>query len=165
MDKTTILQKESLNNFILNHSNLLNEDLIKSIMQQLLSLVDSLHSNNFLIGDINQAQIFIAPNGKLVLFPNGDFEKIRKSDLNFKEFSSEMWMIGIMFMKLAKLISQNKNLNLYRLIQIVSEGDVIEEIKISKDAWDLMKRLLSKKPRNRITASRALLHDWFKLSV
>ena len=75
--------------------------------------------------------------------------------------NSELWIIGIVFLKLAKHLTNQKKINFFRLLQFISEGETIECLNISRNGWDILKKLLSKNPKERISAQIALSHEWF----
>jgi len=145
------------------HSQMISEDFLKTIMRQILLAVESIHEKKLLIGELSLDQIFISVETNII-----KLEPLDQVDISSKmkekigeKISSEMWKLGILFLMLAKHISDRKNLNLFKLLQMISSGDIVEEIQISLNAWDLMKKLLSKKPKERISAKLALMHEWF----
>lgn len=107
--------------------------------------------------------IYISHENNLVRLEMLDKMQIasKKKEKSNETIAAEIWMIGIMFLKLAKHLSKHKNINMFKVLQIVSNGDSVEELPLSKNAWDLVKKMLSKKPKERISPANSLDHEWF----
>lgn len=108
------------------------------------------------LSEINQDEIFICKTSKHVFFKTLSPVPSRNKK---EDLSRLIWSIGLLFLKMASILSK-VNFNQLKLIQMVSDGNAIDEIEISKTAWNLLKKLLIKDPRKRISAKEALLHEW-----
>lgn len=156
--KTAQENSISLKNFMKFHSSLITEPLIKTITWQLLSTIKLLQAKRRFIKEFDTKQIFLNLETHQL-----HFNILEADDDNYEEeIKSNLWVIGILFLKMAKFISKNNRLNQFKLIQMVSEGNSIEEIEISDNAWSLLKGLLSKNPKFRVSADIALCHQFFE---
>lgn len=148
----------SLKIFMKNYSSLITEPLIKSITWQLLSTIKLLQAKQRFIKEFHTKQIFINLETQQL-----HFNILEAYDDNYEEeIKSNLWVIGMLFLKMAKFISKNNDLNQFKLIKMVSEGNSIEEIEISENAWTLLKGLLCKNPKDRVSVDIALSHQFFE---
>lgn len=156
-----------LSTIMVSSQEIITEQFLKLLMKYLLSTVHFYHKMNLGFGLLKLQDIWVSSDlksFKLVRKDRVRFEQMNSKTKHIGEsFSEEIWMIGIIFLKLAKGLSHdNRNLNILRLLQLISEGNQLEEISLSLAAWDLLKKLLKKRPIERISARKALLHDWLK---
>lgn len=124
------------------------EDSIKKIAKLILNGIKYIHSRGYSHGSIMLEHIYlsITCNGPAVCI--GGFGKCHKVDLDDNE---DIFGFGTV---LYQLFSQNT-------IKI----GVIDELLISEEAKDLLKKCLSTNPKSRISIDNALNHKWFSTSL
>ena len=143
----------------------INEELIRTILRKILAEMRQMHQNQISLGKLNMEQIFVSHDAKIIkleLLQPEDFS-LKIKDKIQEIVTSEIWNVGIIFLKMAKNLGQSKNLNVYKLLQFISNGDFVEELALSDCAWDLMRKMLTKKPKERISVNDAVEHEWFSV--
>lgn len=141
------------------------EELIRTILRKILAEMSQMHQNQISLGKITLEQIFISHDSKTIkleLLEPEDFS-LKIKDKIQEIVTSEIWNVGILFLKMAKNLGKSKNLNVFKLLQLISNGDLVEELGISDCAWDLMRKMLAKKPKERISINDAVEHEWFSV--
>ena len=168
-----IIKKESLS-----------EKVVLSIMKQLLSAVNYLHSINIVHRDIKSENIML-DGGILKLIDFGT-HAVLTNDKKLEEFTGsayyiapevvrgdydekcDIWSCGVLMYILLAGRPPFDGWNINYIISAIIKGDIkynIPEFEgISAEALELMKKLLTYEANDRITASEALQHKWFKMA-
>lgn len=169
------------------NSSVFSEAQAAEILQKLLHAINHCHSNNIAHRDLKPENIMYSKKGddaeiKIIDFGLSKKTKTKKSKLatmvgtpyyvapevleGFYSFECDLWSIGvIMYILLSGYLPFSGN----------TRAEVFERVKsadynfnqkewdnVSQNAKDLITEMLTTNRKNRITASAALKHSWFK---
>jgi len=161
--------------------NKLPEDTAKFIFRQLLESLNYIHNKNIVHRDIKLDNILIDLNNNIKLCDFGVGKYIPdNSELLFEQcgtpayiapevlegngykgFPVDLWSSGIVLYSLLMGSIPFKAHNLNGLKKLIMSGDYKKISGISKNAIDLLNKLLEIDPKKRINVQEALNHPWF----
>lgn len=158
----------------------LNEKTAKILFKQIIEGIKYIHSQNIVHRDIKLENILLDLNNHIKICDFGVSKHIKPNQILYEQsgtpvymapeilknegylgFPVDIWSSGVaLYIMLSGTVPFNKT-RLQDLQQsiIYNEYKPIEDI--SKDASDLLKGLLEKDPKKRLTADEILNHPWF----
>ena len=158
---------------------------MSEIIKPLLEVIDLLHTNNIIHREIKPDNIMFNEEGKLLLLDSGKGKKITGENIvstfgtprylspevlkgNYNK-ECDMWSVGVILYLLVSGIPPFDGKNDDEIVKSVLKGfvsfgnDVFKSV--SSDCKDLILKLLTKNPKDRITVREALNHNWFNVSI
>ena len=172
----------TLRQYIKQHQNRrLEEYETRNIIYQILKIISYCHKMNIIHHDLKPENILFTDNshtkikiidfgistlinsqskaGSLVYLPP---EIINENDTRSMP-SVDIWSIGCIFgeMLIGKILFKGKNSKETKKLILLGKFNVPNYIYISDDAMDLLKKMLEKDPKKRITVDEALQHNFF----
>ena len=172
----------TLRQYIKQHQNRrLEEYETRNIIYQILKIISYCHKMNIIHHDLKPENILFTDNshtkikiidfgistlinsqskaGSLVYLPP---EIINENDTRSMP-SVDIWSIGCIFgeMLIGKILFKGKNSKETKKLILLGKFNVPNYIYISDDAMDLLKKMLEKDPKKRITVDEALHHNFF----
>ena len=161
------------------------EDEAGAIIQQILSALNYCHANNIVHRDIKPENILIdtKKGDQVKLIDFGTAQKFTEGKKMTQTFGTayyiapevlttsydekcDIWSVGVIMYILLSGKPPFDGIDDKEIIKRVKRGDIlvntIEWKKKSRDAIDLLKKMLTKEPEKRIGAAEALAHPWLR---
>lgn len=170
---------------VLDDEEVIEERLVKRMVQQILEGLEKLHDNDIAHLDIKPQNLLLTesfPNGDIKLCDFGISRRITK-DCEIREIcgtpdyvapeilrydpitlATDMWSLGVLTYVLlsgySPFGSENKQQTFCNITQATLDFPTEIFDKISKDAIDFMRKLIVREPSERLTSRQARNHPW-----
>ena len=171
---------ENFLNYLIKRGKLL-ENLAKIIFKQIIAGLQFLHTNNIVHRDIKPSNILIDSNNNIKIIDFGVSKILKKGEImkdycgttlymapeiierkGYEGYSCDIWSAGVI---LYNMISGQRPFNAKEndeIEKLILKGEYKELKYISKDAKDLINKMIVVNPKERITIEEILNHPWLK---
>lgn len=159
----------------------LSEKIAKFIFKQIIEALNYIHSKGFIHRDIKLDNILIDLNNKIKICDFGVSKQIKKGEIiydqcgtpayiapeilrndGFQGGAADIWSAGIVLYAMVQGRVPFFSKDVQELYLMITKNPYSQLQKCSVDLEDLMKRLLEKDPKKRITGEEILVHPWMK---
>ena len=160
----------------------LSENVARYIFKQIIEALNYIHSNNIIHRDIKLDNILIDLNNTIKICDFGVSKKFNNNETIFDQCgtpayiapeilknegfqgpSADIWSAGIVLYAIVQGKVPFYNKDVQQLYQMIINNNYHPLQKCSNELENLMKCLLEKDPKKRITGSQILNHPWLKI--
>ena len=159
----------------------LTEPVAQFIFKQIILGIKYIHDNNIIHRDIKLDNILLDLDNNIKICDFGVSRTVNKDDIMFEQcgtpayiapeilinkgyegFGVDIWSAGVVLYAMLSGTVPFKGNNLKELHNLIINGDYKEVKGISREAEDLIKRILEVDPNKRIKTEEILNHPWLK---
>ena len=157
----------------------LTEPIAKFIFKQIILAIQYIHNHNIVHRDIKLDNILIDLDNKIKICDFGVSKRIKNNEIMYEQcgtptyiapeilkgkgyegFSVDVWSVGVVLYAMLSGTVPFKGNNLRELHQLILSGQYKPINDISKEASNLLKKILEIEPKKRISINDILSHSW-----
>lgn len=178
-----------LKNYIYNENTNMNETEIQALMIQLQSGLQYLYTQNIVHRDLKPQNILVTDE-HIIKISDFGFAKIYKDNtmtqtvcgsplymapeiLHYKKYTqlADLWSVGVILYEILFKVTPIKGNNLYELVSNIKKYNYKNDpLLLNQSIWSepvikLIKQLLEKNPKKRITWELFFNHEWFNYKI
>ncbi len=157
----------------------LSEPIAKFIFKQIILAIQFIHNHNIVHRDIKLDNILIDLDNKIKICDFGVSKRINNNEIMYEQcgtptyiapeilrgkgyegYSVDIWSAGVVLYAMLSGTVPFKGNNLRELHQLILNGQYKPIVDISKEANNLLKKILEIEPKKRISINDILSHSW-----
>ncbi len=159
----------------------LKEDMAKFVFKRLVEGLQHCHSRSVLHRDIKLDNVLLNADGELKICDFGVSKMVKKGERMFEQcgtpayiapeilrdrgyegFEVDIWSAGVALFAMLYGTVPFKAGNMKELHKLIMKGKYTLKDEASKEARDLLSKMLECDPKKRITVSEILVHEWLR---